>query len=70
MKTIKGCTVKELREFLAKLPDELTVEVVREETKGYSTYTTWEALVLPTDESMNNSDTVYVGDKYIELGSR
>ena len=68
--TTKGCTVKELREFLAKLPDDMTVEVVREETKGYSTYTTWEALVLPTDESMNNSDTVYVGDKYIELGSR
>lgn len=68
--TTKGCTVKELREFLAKLPDDLTVDVVREECKGHSTYTCWEALVLPTDEGMNNSDTVYVGNKYIELGSR
>ena len=42
-------TVKQLREFLAKLPDDAVVRVLKEKTRGYETFTTWENLVLPAD---------------------
>ena len=42
-------TVKQLREFLAKLPDDAVVRVLKDKTRGYENFTTWENLVLPTD---------------------
>lgn len=68
--TTKGCTVKELREFLAKLPDDLAVKVLAEHSYRYETSTRWIELCLPTDEHHLSSDEVYVGDKTLELGSK
>ncbi len=42
-------TVKQLREFLAKLPSDAEVRVLTEKTVGYAVTTVWEPLVLPTD---------------------
>lgn len=67
--TTKGCTVKELREALAKLPDDLPVNVVKETTRGYNTYTEWVPLVLPiggelyTDTFLNYTTGVELGNK-------
>ena len=68
--TTKGCTVKELREFLAKLPDNMTVSVVKECNRGYETSTCWVPLVLPFDDETCYTQTFDTCADHLELGSR
>lgn len=67
-------TVKELREFLAKMPDDAVVRVLKEKTCGYSTTTLWEPLVLPTDFTDCSKNICLWGggktqpEQYLDLG--
>lgn len=69
MKTTKGCTVKELREFLAKLPDEMAVAILEERHGGYETYTVFSPLELPADVDQC-TDSVDVVGHTLYLGNR
>lgn len=69
MKITKGCTVKELREALAKLPDDMTVDVVAEHSRGYETYTNWVPLTLPVAETCYTTTFCTCGNT-LELGCR
>ena len=69
MKTTKGCTVKELREFLAKLPDEMAVVVMEERHRNYETYTVFSPLELPADVDQC-TDSVDVVGHTLYLGNR
>ena len=43
-------TVAELITYLQTLPPETTVDVLNEDSSGYSSYCTWVDLELPTEE--------------------
>lgn len=71
-------TVTELITYLKTLPPETTVEVLSEDSSGYSSYTYWVDLELPTEEifgSYQGTDSMefYSGtDKigpFLRLGS-
>jgi hypothetical protein len=66
---INGCTVKELRERLAQLPDDMVVRVLKECHGGYETYTKMVPLKLPEqiDGCTDTFDTcggkLYLGEQ-------
>lgn len=51
-------TVAELIAYLQTLPPETTVDVLEEESSGYSTFVSWTDLTLPTEHSYGSSDTL------------
>jgi hypothetical protein len=57
-------TVKDLREFLAGLPDDTVVEVLQEFTSGWSTGTRWADLDLApySDNCETLGGTLYLGE--------
>ena len=67
--TTKGRTVRELREFLAKLPDDMAVAILEERHGGYETYTVFSPLELPADvdQCTDSADvlghTLYLGNR-------
>ena len=65
-------TVKQLREYLAGLPDNMEVSVLKEDVRGYMVGTHFVPLELPENHGAyactNTFDTI--GDKYLELGQR
>ena len=72
-------TVKQLREFLAKCPDDAQVRVLKEVTRNYETFTRWEDLKLPETEAeqqMLFSDNFNVwgkddkDDGFLDLGEQ
>ena len=69
MKTTKGCTVRELREFLAKLPDDMAVAILEERHGGYETYTVFSPLELPDDVDQCTDSTDVLG-RTLYLGNR
>jgi hypothetical protein len=61
-------TVKDLKKFLETLPEDMPVDVLKEVTREYDTFTTWIPLVLPTKDSpYGNCD---VCGKTLEIGER
>jgi hypothetical protein len=64
-------TVKALREFLAQLPDEAEVRVLKEVTSGYNTYTKWVPLELPKTAELApyGSDTLSCDGNTVDLGN-
>ena len=69
-------TVAEFIAYLQTLPGETTIDVLEEDSSGYSTFVSWTDLTLPTDPSYGCADTLYFSagsDKYgpsLELGKR
>jgi len=51
-------TVSEFITYLQTLPPEITVEVLAEESSGYSSYTYWIDLELPTKNSPKCSESM------------
>ncbi len=67
--TTKGCTVKELREFLTKLPDDMSVFVYVEKNRNWETWTERAPLVLPVGDA-SSTDTLEAFGGTLDLGSR
>jgi len=51
-------TVSELITYLQTLPPETTVDVLSEDSSGYSSYCHWVDLELPTEHSYESSDSM------------
>jgi hypothetical protein len=62
-------TVKQFREYLATLPDELVVRVMEEKSANWNTWTTFRNLELPTTEKPYTDD-IDVCNGYLDLGKR
>jgi hypothetical protein len=58
------CTVKELKEYLNSLPDDMEVEVPKQCYKSYDVYTTWVSLDIEkfSDNCNVYNDTLYFGE--------
>jgi hypothetical protein len=64
-------TIKDLRKFLAKLPDDMEVHVLRERTRGWDTSTEWVPLELPAASAEYScSNTCGTIGNVLELGER
>lgn len=67
-------TVKQLREFLALLPDDAVVRVLAETTRGHQTTTVWVDLNLPPlNQATMGSDEVSLwgnkGTTFLDFGT-
>ena len=65
-------TVAELIAYLQTLPPETTVDVLAEETAGYSSYSHWIDLELPDEygcgKSMEFYDCISLGKPFLRMG--
>jgi hypothetical protein len=66
-------TVKQLIEFLSKIPEDVVVRVLKENNSGYSTTTVYENIDLPNDLNVSKNVCLWGGGgdnppKYLDLG--
>lgn len=62
--------VKQLREYLATLPDNLPVKVLKEYSGGFNAYTKWVDLELPKPEGSSYTESCDASCNDLELGAR